>query len=391
MSKSMKKILIVNNNMHIGGVQKALVSLLWNIRDRYDITLLLFHEGGAYADQIPPEVKVVTARSGYRYLGMPQSDARNSLERLKRNFYAAIARIFGRKTAVSLMKLGQKPVEGYDVAISYLHNSADKSFYGGCNDFVLNHVRGAKKVAFLHGDLTLCGGNTPSNNRQYAAFDTIAACSQGCADAFLSVNPHLARKVMVVPNCHRFDQIREMADAAPVVLTDDKINILTVARLGTEKGVERAVEAIAGLGNLKDRIHYYIVGGGNQKQLLLDTIEKERLHGCVTLCGQKENPYGYMKAADLLLIPSRSEAAPLVIGEAACLGTPILSTATSSAYEMIETTGFGWVCENNVQGMTDMLAKLLAEPGQLEAAAQNLAGRAFGNRDAIIRFEKCME
>ena len=54
----MKKILIVNNNMHIGGVQKALVSLLWAIRDRYDITLLLFHRGGEYQKDIPPEIKV---------------------------------------------------------------------------------------------------------------------------------------------------------------------------------------------------------------------------------------------------------------------------------------------------------------------------------------------
>ena len=50
----MKKILIVNNNMHIGGVQKALVSLLWAIRDQYDITLLLFHPGGECRKELPP-------------------------------------------------------------------------------------------------------------------------------------------------------------------------------------------------------------------------------------------------------------------------------------------------------------------------------------------------
>ena len=44
-----------------------------------------------------------------------------------------------------------------------------------------------------------------------------------------------------------------------------------------------------------------------------------------------ENPYGYMRAADVLLIPSFSEAAPMVIHESALLGTPILTTETSSA------------------------------------------------------------
>lgn len=43
----MKRILIVNNNMHIGGVQKALLNLLQTLHADYDITLLLFYCGGA--------------------------------------------------------------------------------------------------------------------------------------------------------------------------------------------------------------------------------------------------------------------------------------------------------------------------------------------------------
>lgn len=384
----MKKLLIVNNNLHIGGVQKALVSLLWNIRAQYDITLLLFHAGGAYLDQIPPEVKVVSLSGAYRYLGMPGPDARTLKDKTGRSIYAAITRLLGRKYAIGLMKLGQKRIGEYDVAISYLHNGGDKAFYGGCNDFVLNHVSAKKKVAFLHCDHTLSGGNTPDNNRQYAAFDAIAACSQGCADAFLSVNPQLADKIVVVPNCHRFDQIRAMAASDPVALPQDRLNVLTVARLGKEKGVERALQAIAGLGELKKRLHYYIVGDGVRKPVLLETIQKEQLQSCVTLCGQLENPYGYMKAADLLLIPSYSEAAPLVIGEAACLGTPVLSTETSSAREMIEKTGFGWVCGNSEEAMMATLAALLHAPQTLQQCAGLLMDTRFHNIAALEMFDK---
>lgn len=39
----MKRVLIVNNNMHIGGVQKALVNLLHEIHGDYEVTLLLFY------------------------------------------------------------------------------------------------------------------------------------------------------------------------------------------------------------------------------------------------------------------------------------------------------------------------------------------------------------
>lgn len=382
----MKKILIVNNNMHIGGVQKALVSLLWAIRERYDVTLLLFYPGGACLQDIPPDIKVIGTESGFRYLGMTKEDVHGCKEKLGRAFYGAISRLIGRKYAIRIMGLGQKKMTGFDAAVSYLHNSGEKVFYGGCNDFVLEHVHAERKIAFLHCDYSGCGANTPENARQYARFDQIAACSQGCADVFLQANPGLAEKVKVVYNCHRFDQIRMAAEAAPVQLESGKVNLVTVARLGREKGVERALRAIAMLGALKDKLHYYIIGDGIQKDQLLQIIARENLTDTVTLCGMMENPYGYIRAADLLLIPSYSEAAPLVISEAACLGTPVLSTKTSSAIEMIRDTGFGWVCENSEQGLADGLRQRLSDTAGLTMVREKLAEYRPDNTPALAQF-----
>ena len=387
----MKRILIVNSNMHIGGVQKALINLLWCIRDQYDITLLLFHKGGACLQDLPPEIKVITPSSAYRYLGITRYDAVGLWDKLGRGWFGAITRLFGRKYAIRLMALGQKKLKGYDVAISYLHNSAEKMFYGGCNDFVLRHVDAAKKVAFLHCDYELCGANTRENAKQYGQFDVIAACSQGCADSFLKVQPQMAEKIRIVPNCHRFEDIQKKAREASVVLPKEKIHIVTVARFGKEKGVERALRVISRLGAYKDKIHYYLIGDGIQKPLLDQIIKNNRLDGVVTLCGMLENPYGYIQAADLLLIPSYSEAAPLVIGEAAALGTPILSTQTSSAKEMIEQTGFGWVCENSEDAMLSALEALLAAPAALEDAKKRLSENLPTNEMAVNQFLNSME
>ena len=383
----MKKILIVNNNLHIGGVQKALISLLWSIRGQYDVTLLLFYKTGQLLSQLPPEVKVITPKSGFRYLGMTRADRLTGWQKLGRSFFAAITRLFGRKYAVWLMGICQKKLQGFDAAISYLHNSGDNMFYGGCNDFVLKHVSANRKITFLHGDYTLCGGATAQNNRQYERFDVIAACSQGCADAFLKVQPHLKDKVQVVYNCHRFDEIRDAAAAAPVTLAHEKLNVVTVARLGKEKGVERAVQAIAASETLKKQLHYYVVGDGIQRPLLEKLIKEGQLEQTVTLCGMLTNPYGYIRGADLLLIPSYSEAAPLVIGEAACLGTPVLSTKTSSATEMIETPGLGWVCENSTEAMTKALEQLVRDRSRLVA----LQPGGGSNEEALKQFARCIE
>ena len=74
----MKKLLIVNNNMHLGGVQKALVSLLAEIQDQYDITLFLFSAKGPYMAEIPERVKVITAKSLYRCFGISQAEAKDA-------------------------------------------------------------------------------------------------------------------------------------------------------------------------------------------------------------------------------------------------------------------------------------------------------------------------
>lgn len=386
----MDKLLIVNNNLHIGGVQKALISLLWNIREQYDITLLLFYAGGELMKELPPDIRVITPDGAYRYLGMTRQDAVSWEDRLGRGFYGAVTRVFGRKYAVALMALGQKSLGAFDAAVSYLHNSSDRAFYGGCNEFVLRHVSAKKKVAFLHCDYSLCGGDTLENAAQYAMFDVIAACSRGCAEAFLRCNPNLREKVTVVPNCHRFEQIRNAADAAPAALPRDTINIVTVARFGREKGVERALRVIGSLGSLQKKLHYYLVGDGILKKEILAAVEEENLGECVTLCGMQENPYGYIRSADLLLIPSYSEAAPLVIGEAACLGTPVLSTETSSAREMIESTGYGWVCENTEEAMKETLENLLAQPDRLHRKKARLEQSILNNDLAVSGFAECI-
>lgn len=386
----MKKILIVNNNLHIGGVQKALINLLWAIRKEYDVTLLLFYEGGAYLEDLPREVTVIAPGSHYRFLGMTGKDVRTLPDKLGRAFYAGVTRVFGRKFAIALMSLGQKRLKGYDAAVSYLHNGGDKFFYGGCNDFVLRHVSAARKITFLHCDYRLCGAETRENGKQYSRFDAIAACSQGCADSFLAANPSLADRVRVVYNCHRNDALLQAAQETAVQLPSERMNIVTVARLGAEKGVPRAIEALGSLPK-DDSFHYYVIGDGVQRPVVESMIVRLDLRERVTLLGEMSNPYGYIQAADLLLIPSVSEAAPMVIGEAARLGTPVLSTRTSSAEEMIAETGLGWVCDNSVAGMEEGLSLLLKDIRLLEEKKKNLSDVVLDNQDAVSGFNKIID
>ena len=148
------------------------------------------------------------------------------------------------------------------------------------------------------------------------------------------------------------------------------------------------MRAFAGICNAEKTIRYYIIGDGAERRDVELLISNTVPVGSVTLLGEKENPYGYMAKADILLIPSISEAAPMVINESACLGTPVLSTDTSSAVEMICETGFGWVCENSEDGIRKEILRLAGSRNEVKCKREFLRTQRFDNAVAIKQFSE---
>lgn len=382
----MKKILIVNNNMKVGGVQKSLYNLLWEAEGEYDITLCLFKKAGGYAEKLPPSVRVVEVRGAFGYLGMSQGECKG-FDTLKRGALAAFCRVFGRKKTLSLIKCRQPELEErYDCAISYLHNGRAKAFYGGTQDFVLDCVNAEKKVAFLHCDYRNCGADNPENNRDMERFDMIAACSDGCRTAFESVLPALKEKCVTVRNCHRFDEIRAMAEEDPVNYDENYVNVLIVARLSHEKGIDRALKAVAEALNKGVFARLHIVGGGAMEQELRELAEELGISDSVFFYGEQGNPYRYMKNADLLLLSSYHEAAPMVIDEARCLGLPVLTTSTTSSRDMVTDMGCGFVCDNSQHALNEEVLRVVADKETLAAIKERLKKTAVDNKAAIEQF-----
>ena len=65
-----------------------------------------------------------------------------------------------------------------------------------------------------------------------------------------------------------------------------------------------------------------------------------------------------MKNADLLLLTSHHEAAPMVFGEANILGLNILTTKTTSTLELVVKPNIGDVCEDNLVSIFNSLKEL---------------------------------
>ncbi len=389
----MKNIIFVINNINTGGVQSSLLNLLAEIHDKYHITLLCFNtrQSKEKLSLLPDDIRFIVAKSPFKYFGLSKAEARSNLFLYcARAFWAVVTKIFGRSFAIKLMLPFQKTLGTYDCAVSYLHEASQKSFYGGCNEFVLRKIKAKKKVAWLHCDFGLCGANSKASEKIYRRFDKIIACSEGTKQAFLRCMPQFKQKCTAIRNCNNYEHIRRLAGTG-IQYDKLKFNIVTVARLSPEKGIERALAAIKECTAAGHKLHYHIVGWGQQAEYLKKLTEEYGLTDTVTFYGNRNNPYPYIKNADLFLLPSYHEAAPMVFDEAACLGVPVLATQTTSTDEMIARNNSGFVCENSQKGISNALSEISEHRDKLTVIKANLECRRFTNKNSIEKLGEIID
>lgn len=384
----MKKILFVINNLEIGGVQSSLLNLIEEIKALYDVTILTFYYNRNYLTRVPSDIKIISLNSPFKYLGMSNNQAKkNIFSFIGRSFFYLLTRLFGRHFAIKLMSLFQKKLKGYDYAISFLHEGDPKLFYGGTNEFVLNKVESVYKVTWLHCDFTKMNAVNSNTKNVYDKFDKIVACSNGCKKAFLTCYPEMDCKTIVIRNCNNYPRILKLSEKS-IEFNKDVVNILTVARLSEEKRIDRGLYAIKYCIEKGLKINYHIIGGGNKEKYLVNLSNELKINENVYFYGNQSNPYQYIKNADLLLVTSEHEAAPMVINEAVFLGVPILSTETLSSYEMITEKKVGIVCKNNQESITKALYSFLTNRDYFETLKIEISKLEFSNLNIIDDFKR---
>jgi glycosyltransferase involved in cell wall biosynthesis len=182
-----------------------------------------------------------------------------------------------------------------------------------------------------------------------------------------------------------------MADDHSLNYSNSTFNIVTVARLAEEKSIDRALRAIKYCIDKGHDITYHVVGSGGMEAKLKEEAISLGLGDRVVFYGEQSNPYRYIKNADLFMLTSYHEAAPMVFDESACLGVPVLATATTSTDEMITEAGAGFVCENTQEGINEKLLYLLNNRDELEKVRLNLKKKSFNNEEIVKKFKEIIE
>lgn len=92
-------------------------------------------------------------------------------------------------------------------------------------------------------------------------------------------------------------------------------------------------------------INWLILGKGYEYDSLIRKKEQYGLDN-VHFLGFRKNPYAYMRAADIVGALSEYEGFSLTIVESLLSGTPVISTRSGGATEMVE--NYGWVIPNDI-------------------------------------------
>ena len=196
--------------------------------------------------------------------------------------------------------------------------------------------------------------------------------------------PELSGKCVTVPNFHCCDEIRNLAKQQTYSYAPGSLHVVMVGRLAHEKGIDRAIRAVGFARAQGVPVMLHLVGAGPMERRLHELVCALTLDDAVVFHGSQSNPYRFMRNADLLLMTSWHEAAPMVIDEARVLSLPVLSVKTTSSDEMISECG--WVCENEQAALNTALTALLKAPERIQAVRARLSQANFGNERAEAAF-----
>ena len=394
----MKKILFVMNTMGRAGAETALLELLRRIdRSEYDISLFVLTGQGELINSLPLGVKLLNRYSdttsvhsceGRKHLfvsGLKVLLKRLNFVRLL-PYFAVNATEMIKKRNLQIEKLlwrafsdgAERSETKYDLAVSYIEGAA--AYY------VADHVMADKKAAFIHVDYKKSGYTRNLDKDCYLKFDRIFGVSKEVTDVFLNVYPELAGKTEVFHNLIDAEGIRRKADSG-IGFTDDfsGIRLLTVGRLMAQKSFETSIKACYILKKHGENIRWYVLGEGDRREKLQALIEKLGLERDFILCGAVDNPYPYMKEADIYVHCSRFEGKSIAVQEAQVLGKPLIVSDCSGNREQVIPDEDGVICEFDPRSIAKSIYELIHDENKRDKISKNALVKNNGEEESLSR------
>ena len=374
-----KKLLLVNNFLQGGGVEKLMEDLISRWHDRYELTVMTQEYDSQYRDVLPPDVR-------YFAILPPKNEGSQAtyLKQMRNKVIHWTSYIF-RTQFLLRWELRRH----YDAALAMKE--------GWCMRFVSEMTHIPLKLAWVHTDYTsnyyTCGEFHSAENERLCMreFRRVICVSEQIERSIRQVIGDPGN-LIVRYNPIRVDEIIAKAQEPVVDMEpEDGPLFVTVGRLNHQKGYDILLEACRMLERDALTFHVLVIGGEEpwsdehdrlyrrQKQLGLKNVR---------FLGGRSNPYKYMKRADWFISSSVFEGYSLVSQEAAVLDVPMLLTDCSGVREFLGDSEYGIVMDISVLSIYENMKRVIEHPELREHYREKIMERKktinFDERIAAI-------
>lgn len=321
----MIKVLFFIHDLSGGGAEKVLVNLVNNMDpSKFQITVLTLFDQGVNKQFLNKNI---------RYKSVFKSVFRGNQHLLK---------IFSTKFLYKKMI-----PDDNDIMISYMQGATTRIISG-------NQKKNVKKINWIHTEMTKkkCAKSYRSYSEfvsVYNKYDATVFVSESTKE-FFEKNTGLSVNNTVKYNTVESELIIQKSEEklCDVVFKKDTINLIAVGSLVKDKGYQRLLSILKQLKKENYIFKLYILGTGPLKSKLEDYILENGMKEFVTFLGYKENPYKYIKNADLLVCSSYREGYSTVVTESLIVGTPVITTLCSGMKEILGVNNeYGLIVDNN--------------------------------------------
>lgn len=365
-----KKILFVIPEYSIGGTNTSLANLLSLIdHERYDVSILSLYEDGT--EHFKSLFRPYIIRKSLLYTLVHDNV-------VTRKFMGLCLK-FSRKSSwewiyrYEAWRISRK--HHFDVVIA---------FQEGLATTFSASLSATQRIAWVQCDFphSVYNRRIPSVIDTYLKYDDIVCVSKITAE---NMKAYLAGEdvpVTFLYNTLNTEAIKHKGNAVKNCYTKGMFNIVSVGRLSSIKCFnlipKMAAEIRTVAGNC---FRWYIVGEGADRKRIEEEVRKHDVGDCVVLLGAKDNPYPFLREADLYVCTSESESFSYTIAEAKILHTPVLSNNFPVAYEVLDDST-GWVMPNDE--MPGMIARLIRdEDGCYSRVKKSIASYVYDNQTIL--------
>ena len=330
--RNKKDLLFTAYNLDIGGIEKALVTLVNRIDyKKYNVEIILEEKKGIFLDKVNKEVKVKE---------MKVSNHKDVLIRKAINFT--------RKLVFKIL---------YDYTYDFSCCYATYSYSGA----KLALIASDNNSFYIHSNYKFIYPNESEfkaffDSRNIADYKRLFFVSNESKNSFLEVYPEYKNKSYVINN---FVDTKEIIEKAKEEIKEkkskEKLLFVFVGRLeDASKKLRRALNVVKNINNTE----LWIIGGGPDQKIYEEYVDKYKLQNKVKFLGVKANPYPYMKEADYIILTSDYEGFPVTYLEAISLNKKVITTIPTSD-ELLDISKYGYAISTDEDKMVEEIKEII--------------------------------